>query len=137
MNDVSFAVLYNSLGLVLENLQAEPEIKASESLRSKLENARAFHKAMEDEYHGLIATNKRLGKELGAMQPKTIDSEDIGEYIKKYMVFREAGATPRVIYEIAKSDGARDKITYLKILSNVFELSGKDAQEILKQFEAE
>lgn len=58
MHDVSFAVLYNSLGLVLEKLQAEPEIEASESLRSKVENACAFHKAMEAEYHGLIETNK-------------------------------------------------------------------------------
>lgn len=71
------------------------------------------------------------------MQPKTIDSDDIGVFIKKYKLFREAGATPRIIYEIAKSDGARGKITYLKILSNVFELSGKAAQEMLQQFEAE
>lgn len=130
MHDLMLSVSYESLGKILEQLSAAPEVQAAPKLAEQIGQARAFHQQLAVELQGLLCEQQELREQLSALtrEPgeRLCGEAELGQ-CAIYERLRDLGAKPQEVYLTAKNDG-HDDVGALRILRRVFGLSLDEAQ---------
>src|SRR5574341_307954 len=133
------SVSYESLGKILEQLQASPEIKASPELAERVKNAALFHRQIAAELRGLLEERQELKKtisELTREPGERVCDQPSQNRFSRYDEMRDLGADPQEVYLAARDDGF-DEIEVIKVLRQVFHLSVREAQEAISKAQKE
>ncbi len=138
MHELTFTAYSESLGKILEQLNASPEAQASPQLAEQVHNARGFHQHLAAEFQGLLREQQMLREQISAL------TREPGEHVcapagqprfDKYQRLRETGISAPKVYLTAKHDGL-DDLSALRALRQVFQLSLREAEEAAAQAEA-
>lgn len=132
MHDLMLSVSYESLGKILEQLSAAPEVQAAPRLAEQIGRARVFHQQLVTEFQGILREQQELREQLSALtrEPgERLCGDATPGQFGKYERLRDSGAAPREVYLAAKDEGL-DDLSALRILRQVFQFSLPEAQAV-------